>query len=353
MHFRVLFACGVVVSLSLTAAAQIGPPTPGLLDIPRGMSSEAGSNVISGICYGTDGIPQSGVTIELRDTSTGALLASTNTHSNGSFELYDMPSGSYAVIARAPGEEAQEIVPPGRLVSHIDLHMTRSQPNYAGSESAISVVRLKIPQKARDRYNKAAQAYIRGKLDQAVKAVNQSLAIDPQNPEALTLRGLIACRNQNAAAAIADFQQSIDVDPTYEPAYTAMSAIFNSQGKYDDAARTTERAIAVNPNAWQGYFEMAKAMLGKGLYQKALQVANKAESLAPSGVAGIHLLKAYALVPLKLYKEAGTELQAFLSHAPRGQDTSGVKVLLAKVQAAEAVSATNPNAAPGFALAAH
>jgi hypothetical protein len=38
------------------------------------------------------------------------------------------------------------------------------------------------------------------------------------------------------------------------------------------------------------------------------------------GVAGIHLLKAYALVPMKLYKDAATELQAFLSHAPRGQE---------------------------------
>jgi tetratricopeptide (TPR) repeat protein len=317
------------------------------------MASDRGSSLITGTCYGVDGVTLGGVTVELRDTATNAVLATTTTHSNGSFDFYEMPAGSYELVARSQGDEAWEVIPAGRLVNRVDLRMAHSVASASGDGSAISVVRLKIPQKARDRYDKAVQAYMRGKLDQADKAVNQSLAIYPENPEALTLRGLIAWQNKDATAAITDLQKSVDVDPTYGPAYTAMSSIFNSEGKYDDAVHITERAVAITPNAWQGYFEMAKAMLGKGLYQKALQVASKAETLAPSGIAGIHLLKAYALVPLKLYKEAGTELQAFLSHAPRGQDTSGVKVLLAKVQAAEAAAATNPNATPGFALVNH
>lgn len=354
MRVRVLSsAFCFAVALSLTAEAQLGPPTPGMRDLSRRASSEGESSLITGVCYGIDGVPMSGVTVELRDTSTNAVLASTTTHSNGLFELYDMPSGNFSVVARAPGEEARETVPAGRIVSRIDLRMTRTAVNPAGGESAISVLRLKVPQKARDRYNKAAQAFTKGKLDQADKAVNQSLAICPDNPEAITLHGLIAWRSNDVAGAVEDLQKSINLDPSYDPAYTALSSILNSQGKYDDAARVTERAVAVNPNAWQGYFEMAKAMLGKGMYRKALQIAEKAETLAPTGIAGIHLLKAYALVPLKLYKEAGTELQAFLSHAPRGQDTSGVKVLLAKVQAAEATTATNPSAAPGFAFANH
>jgi hypothetical protein len=64
-------------------------------------------------------------------------------------------------------------------------------------------------------------------------------------------------------------------------------------------------------------------------------------------------LKAYALLPLKLYKDADSELEAFLSHAPRGQDTSEVKVLLAKVRAAEVIASSDPNAVPGFALVNH
>ena len=308
---------------------------------------------ITGTCYGVDGVPASGVAVELRDPANNAILASSITRSNGSFELYNMPAGSYELVARSQGDEARELIPAGRLVTRVDLRMVHNAATYASGESMVSVARLKIPTKARDRYNKAVQAYTQGKLEQAEKSVDQSLAIYSDNPEALTLRGLIAWQHKDAIAAIETLQQAIDVDPSYGPAYTAMSSIFNSQGKYDDAARTTERAVAVNPHAWQGYFEMAKAMLGKGLYQKALQIANRAETLAPSGIAGVHLLKAYALVPLKLYKEAGTELEAFLSHAPKGQDTSGVKILLAKVQAAQAAAVTDPNATPAFTLVSH
>jgi Flp pilus assembly protein TadD len=356
MRLRILFSLFCfVVSLALAGTAQtiqMGPLGPGMHGLPSGMSSDRGPTVMIGTCYGADGIPVNGVTVELRDPASNTVVASTTTQSNGSFELYNTPMGSYEVVARGQGEEARELIPAARINTRIDLHLARTAGN-GGSDAVVSVVRLKIPQKARDRYNKAVQAYTRGKFDEADKSVSQSLAIYPENPEALTLRGLIAWRNQNTAAALEDLQQSVAVDPSYGPAYTAMSSIFNSEGKYDDAVRTTERAVAINPNAWQGYFEQAKALLGKGLYQKALQIANKAETLAPSGIAGVHLLKAYALVPLKLYKEAGTELQAFLSHAPRGQDISGVKVLLAKVQAAETAAASDPNATPGFALVNH
>ncbi len=137
---------------------------------------------------------------------------------------------------------------------------------------------------------------------------------------------------------------AIDIDPSYERAYNAMSSVFNSQVKYDDAARTTEREVSINPKAWQGYFELAKAMLGKGLYQKA-----------PGRVLGSRQYRQhsssedYMLVPLNLYKEAETELQAFLSHPPRGQDISSVKVLLAKVEAEIATAPGAQTATPGLA----
>ncbi len=320
-------------------------------DVP-GMASERGSTLVKGTCYDVDGTPLGGVTVELRDSATHAVLTSTTTRSSGSFELYNIPAGSYEVVAQTQSGEAREFIPTGHMIAQVELRLTRRSAS-DGSGSTISVVRLRVPDKARDRYNKAVQAFTRGKLDQAEKAIGQSLAIDAENPEALTLRGMIGLRNGNAVAALGDFQRSIDIDPSYEPAYTAMSSVLNSQGRYDEAARTTERAVAINPNAWQGYFEMAKAMLGKGLYQKALEIANKAEALAPTGVAGVHLLKAYALLPLKLYKDAGNELQAFLKHAPKNQDMSGVKMLLAKVQAAEEAATTSTEAVPAFAVVNH
>lgn len=352
MRFRVL--CSVfcfTVSIVITAVAQFGSPNPGLREMPPGMSPDRGNTVITGTVYGDDGVAMAGVRVDARDPANNMVVSFATTRSDGSFEMYNIPAGSYELVAQAQGSEARELVPEGRSVNRVDLRFGHAAAGAEQGESAVSLYRLKVPGKARDRYLKAVQCFASGKFEQAQKAVDQALAIYANYPDALTLRGLLAWRSRDADVAMQSFQKSIELDPNYEPAYTAMSSVLNSQGKYDDAARTTERAVGLNPNAWQGYFEWSKAMLGKGLYQKALQLANRAQSLAPNGVAGVHLLKAYALVPMNLYKDAANELQAFLSHAPRGQDVSSVKVLLARVQAAAAQGA---GAAPaGLALVNH
>jgi tetratricopeptide (TPR) repeat protein len=118
-------------------------------------------------------------------------------------------------------------------------------------------------------------------------------------------------------------------------AYLALGTVFNGTGHYDEAARTLERSISITPDAWQGYFEMARAYLGKGMYDKALQSANKAQNRGPANFAPIHVLKAYALIPQKLYKDAVQELQSFLSRRPEGPSAEQAQKLLAQVQAAE------------------
>jgi tetratricopeptide (TPR) repeat protein len=347
MALRLVFSVLCVsISLVIGTAAQFRP-------MPRSLDPERASTVISGTVYGSDGIAISDARVELRDSSNGMVVGLTTTQSNGSFAIYNIPVGNYELVARAMGSEARELLAPGRTVNRVDLRLSSGTATEGESSQMVSIARLKVPAKARDRYDKAAHAFAQGKFDQAEKAVNESLAIYPDNPEALSLRGLLACRAKDPDAAMKDFQRSIDLDPNYELPYTAMSSIFNSQGKFDEATRTTERAIAINPNAWQGYFEMSKALLGKGLYQRALQIADRAETLGPQGFAAFHLLKAYAMVPLKLYKDAATELQAFLSHAPDGQDVSSVKVLLAKVQDAEVASTKTNNTVPGMALMNH
>ena len=314
---------------------------------------ERNDSLITGTLYGLDGMGVGGAHIELRDASSNAVLAFTTTRSNGTFELYNMGTGTYELLAESQGTQCREFVSVNGPVNHIELRLTHAASASNQNGQRTSVARLKVPGRARDRYNNAADQFAHGKFDKAEKSVNESLSMYQQNPEALTLRGLLAWHNKDADQAIQDFQQAMAIDPDYEVPYAAMSAIFNSNGNYDDAVRQTERAVAINPNAWQGYFEQAKALLGKGLYGKALEVANKAQTLGPAEFAAFHLLKAYAMVPLKLYKDAGTELQAFLSHAPRGQDTSSVKLLLAKVEAEAAAVPPVPAPSSGMALVSH
>lgn len=335
MRLRALLATlSCVLSLLLTAKAQFADPMTRL-------GNERGNTSIAGSLLGADGMPVSDVRIEVRDAITGSVMGTTVSRANGAFEMSNLPAGSYEVVAQCQGVEARQMVSANGSLSRVDLQFNQPVQGFSSSTSKVSVAQLKVPQKARDRYNKAEQAFAKGKFDQAEKAVGESLAIYAANPEALTLRGILEIQKNNTADAMGDFQAAINLDPGYELAYTAMGSVYNSEGKFDDAARTTERAVAIAPHAWQGYFEMAKAFIGKGMYDRALQVANKAQTLGAGSFAGLHLIKACAMVPLKLYKDATVELQAFLSHPPQGQNTEPIKQMLAQVQAAETAAVNN------------
>lgn len=342
MRLSIPFATLLFASLIVSPAqAQFG-------DFNSRLGIQRGSNIVSGTLYGPDGSPLGGAEVEVRDFTTMDLLATVYSRGDGSFEVGNLPGGALEVIAVSQGFEARQVVNTSSVLSQVELRMNQPRRGSSRKGGAVSLAQLKVPQKARDRYVQARDAFARGKIDRAEQLVAESLSICPKNAQALTLRGVMEVRKQNPAAAMQDFQAAIEVDPNYGPAYTSLSDLYNTQGNFDDAQRATERAIAVAPNAWQGYFEMSRAYIGKGMYDKALELAKRAQSMGADVIPTIHLLKASAMVPLKLYKDASQELQAFLAHPLPGQNTDSVRNLLAQVQAAEAASAT---AAAGMSFA--
>jgi hypothetical protein len=71
------------------------------------------------------------------------------------------------------------------------------------------------------------------------------------------------------------------------------------------------------------------------MYENGLKFIRQAERLGGNTYAGIHLLKAYALIPMKLYKEARYELQASIARERHGQMADQAKQILAQLDALE------------------
>jgi TolA-binding protein len=76
------------------------------------------------------------------------------------------------------------------------------------------------------------------------------------------------------------------------------------------------------------------------MYAQGLQLARQAQRLSGNSFAAVHLIKAYALVPMRMYKDAKYELQAFLSREPKGNSAQQAQTLLAEVEAALPPSAS-------------
>ena len=127
----------------------------------------------------------------------------------------------------------------------------------------------------------------------------------------------------------------MQIDPYHGPAYSTLASVYNLQGRYDDALRTLDEGVTLAPRFWQIYFEMAKASIGKRLYSKGLQLMDTAERLGGYNYPEIHLVRAYALVPLNFYSEARAELQTFLSRQPKGENAEWARQLLASLEREE------------------
>ena len=279
-------------------------------------SSQSGR--INGTVTALDGKPQYDVRVELHDASTGKLVAAVNTGVAGSFSIEMVPYGRYEVIATRGIATLRQDVEVRDSFSTVNLRIDTSNPNDAATEDGlVSVAELRVPRRARDAYLKAKQEVLKNHPEKASSYLEKALQSYSAYAPTLTLRGLLSLDNNDASAAVEDFDSAIHADSTYALAYSAMAKAFNRLHKFDEALRAAERASSLAPNSWLPYFEMAKSYLAKTDFPRALQQLTHAQNQLRQDYAPIHFVRASALLGLKNYQDAAVELTSFLKLAPK------------------------------------
>lgn len=271
--------------------------------------------------------PISNARVELRDTN-GSVVTSAYTDAGGRFSFGTVPQGLYRVVALLGISQAEEQVDVSAFRSSVNLRMAVNNEAQAGNTgNTVSVAQYKIPDKARNEFQKAQEASAKLKLDEARKHVARALELDPNYADALTLRAILNV-STNPQGAIVDLQKAIQSDGNYALAYTVLGSVLNMQAKFDQALQTLQRGESLAPDSWQTYFEMARSYVGKADYQSALRALDRAQSLVPEEYPAILLIKAQAHLGLKLYENAMSELQSFLEKNPNGPNAAVAQKML-------------------------
>ncbi len=290
--------------------------------------------ILSGKVVGSNGHPLPAVHVELDDAGTALPVGSTYTRPDGTFELYNISQGNYEVVADVGNSRVSGVVAVPSNVSALELRFPPSN-SADNADDTISVTEILVPEKARQIYRKAREAFNQGKEARAEKLLDKALLIEPNYANALIMKGYIEMQNGQIQIAQQDLQRALRIDPNSPAAYIALGAVYNHEGRFDDALQVSQRGASLSPRVWQGYFEMARAAVGKGMYRKALLLLRQAERLGGSNFAGLHLMKACALYPLKFYKDARYELKAVLSRESKGMNAKQAQILLAQIDAAD------------------
>jgi tetratricopeptide (TPR) repeat protein len=342
MQVRALVLVVPILVTGTLLLAQVPIDTnlhPGMTGNP-GSSFNAVDNYgsISGSLLTVDGRPITDTQVELHDPN-GTVLAIAYSKSNGSFEFTNLPSGQFDVVASRGVDQSHERIRVEHGPAQVTLRMSTpvSRP---GSGNTVSVATLRIPDKAEDEFRKASDAFQKNKLDEAEKHNEKALALVPSYAQALTMRGLLKINRGDLAGGTEALQAAIHNDPNYPLAYFVMGATLNSQGQFSEAQRTIEQGLKIEPTSWQGYFELSKAVVGQHDFRNGLKYVVKAESLGGGVYAPMHLVKAHALLGLKDYDEAATELEQYLAKDSTGPRADEARKVLDQ---AKAFSATASN----------
>ncbi len=293
------------------------------------------SGSISGSLRTAQGTPVANARIELLDGNNGQVKDSTYTNPNGTFTLMTIPDGMYEVVASSGLNEIRE-----RLQVRGDLSMLNlvvrgpeAGATRSGNRATVSVAQMRVPEKARRLLEKAQSALDKRKLALADQYVNDALQVYPDFAEALTMRGLMNLDAKRLDEAAANLEKSIQADNSYAMGFIVLGAVYNMQSRFDDAIRVLDRGLTLMPQSWQGMFELGKAELGKGNYEAAIRRLNKASDLATEKYPPLHLAKAHALLGMKNFSEATSELEAYLEQDPTGANAAEVRESLSQVRA--------------------
>lgn len=142
-----------------------------------------------------------------------------------------------------------------------------------------------------------------GRLDDAKRAANAILKIQPREANALYLLGIVAHQQGDAKKAAQWFEKSHKADRNNPAAVSGLGIVRLEQGRYREAVRLFEQVLKAMPNDPATHNNMGLARERCGEMDRALKHYAKAVASAPGyGIARLSLVQ--ALIRLERKDEA-------------------------------------------------
>ena len=121
----------------------------------------------------------------------------------------------------------------------------------------------------------------KGDIDTAEKDYKAILEIEPENPDALHLFGVINAQRGNIDDAIALYRHAIRISPRLFAAYNNLGIALGSLGKYQEAAESFHHAIEISPND-ESYHNLGNCHYYLKQYKEAISYYEKSLAINPS-----------------------------------------------------------------------
>src|SRR5258706_1302543 len=126
------------------------------------------------------------------------------------------------------------------------------------------------PRKSASSVATARPAISRGQLDSAESTLWSVLSTDPNQPEALTLLGIIRGRQKRYAEAEALLRRALQLDPTLLVARRNLASALIAQNNTDGAIEQYKEVVKRAPLDYEGKIALSRLYSAQGLFTDAL-----------------------------------------------------------------------------------
>ena len=208
-------------------------------------------------------------------------------------------------------------------------------PPVAGIHSpTVSLTRLEVPQRAKQKLEKACSALKHKEFSQAEEHLLKALDYYPEYAGAWVLLGQVQELEHKTNDAAQSCSRAHEIDASYAPAYLCLAYLLTADKKWEQLRQLTERLLQLHPiYATNVYYYHALANLNLGNLPAA-------EISARRGIAdgNEHHQPHLHLVLSQVYERAGNrrseidELHEYLRCSPRGNDVEHVNNLLRTIE---------------------
>lgn len=127
-------------------------------------------------------------------------------------------------------------------------------------------------------------------MDNADRLYDEILNIQPDNPDALHLKGLIASQSGNYESAIEFICKAIKIMPDFQEFHNNLALIHLEHGNIHESIKCSNNAIKINPNIATPHFNIGNTFFRLAKYDEAVTSYKNALRLDPSNDAAAYNL---------------------------------------------------------------
>ena len=279
---------------------------------------------------------QEQITVTLMD-SWGNVVIAQDTRTG--FLQLDARSGLHRLHISGPGIETYfselTIGDTPTWSETITVQPRRTKLAEKNPTQPVPAVRLNIPHKAKDEYNKAEKALKKNDAQAAELHLKQAIGLYPNYDLAYFALGKLELDAGLRDPAKAYFEQAVKLNDAFTEAQRELAKILLAEKNYTAAEPALLAALRSEPgDLWTLSFA-ALAELELGKYAEALACASRVHSVKHDGYASVHLIAARSLEALNRPGEAIAEYRQYLAEAPNGSNAERARQGLARLTAVQ------------------